>query len=365
MPSRFRAPGRVNLIGEHTDYNDGLVLPVALDLQCVAAAEPRPDGRVVCRSANADGELALDPSSLPARTGDWRDYVAGVVFLLRERRVAPGATLSLRSTVPLGAGLSSSAALEVAVAVALLDLAGVTMPLTDVAVLCQRAEHEFVGAACGIMDQYVACHARRGTALLLDCRTLTHRHLPLPDGLRIVVCDSGVRHAHADGEYNRRRSECRDAAAILGVASLRDLHTSMLPDIATRLDERLLRRVRHVVTENARVERFAAALEREDLAALKPIMRDSHESLRSDYEVSCTELDALVDVACAFVGVYGTRMTGGGFGGSTVNLVDADAVDAFREHVSAEYARRFGRAPGIYVSRAASGAGPLAESDDE
>ena len=355
---RVRAPGRVNLIGEHTDYNDGLVMPIALDLACVAAASPRADGVVTCRSANADGELVLGPAR-PSRTGTWHDYVSGVVMLLRERGVTAGADLDLHSNVPLGAGLSSSAALEVSVALALLEVAGADMPRTAVAQLCQRAENEVVGAACGIMDQYVACHARAGTALVLDCRTLQHRHVPLPPDLRIVVCNSLVRHAHADGEYNRRRSECRDAAAALGVASLRDVEPSMLPDAATRLDDRAFRRVRHVVTENARVERVAAALEHSDLSALKPLLWESHESLRTDYEVTCEELDALVDIAMPLEGLVAARMTGGGFGGSTVNLVAADAVQAFGARVTEGYEQRFGQRPEIYVSAAADAGGRL------
>ena len=359
MPRRFRAPGRVNLIGEHTDYNDGLVMPVALGLSCVTTAVPRHDGVVTCRSAEAPGELVLAPGARPLRTATWRDYVAGVTTLLREHGVTSGADLDVRSEVPLGAGLSSSAALEVSVATALLEVDGTSMDRTALAQLCQQAENAFVGAACGIMDQYVACHARAGTALLLDCRALSHRYVPLPPRLRIVVCDSGVRHAHADGEYNRRRSECRDAATALGVASLRDVPVSMLPDAAQRLDHRLLRRVRHVVSENARVEAFAQALESGDLKALKPIMRASHDSLRDDYEVSCDELDILVDIATSLDGVVGTRMTGGGFGGSTVNLVEEDAVPAFQARAATFYEQRTGRRLAIHVSTAADAAGPL------
>ena len=363
-PRLFRAPGRVNLIGEHTDYNDGFVMPVALNLSCWVAAAPRADRTLVVHSINAEATAAVDVDTVPSRTGSWVDYVAGVATMLREHGMAQGANLLVHSEVPAGAGLSSSAALEVGIATALMDLWRISLDPTTVARLCQRAENEVVGAAVGIMDQYTAMHAREGTALMLDCRTLQHRLIALPSEIRIVACNSMVRHSIAAGEYNRRRAECIAALAKLrerdpGIGSLRDVNLSMLGAARESLGDLLFRRARHIVTENARVVRAAEALERRDSSALGVLMAESHRSLRDDYEVSAPELDILVDAASGSPGLYGSRMTGGGFGGCTVNLVHAEAVDVFRSRIMARYEAATGLKPEIYVSGSADAAGAV------
>jgi len=360
-PRVFRAPGRVNLIGEHTDYNDGFVMPVALELSCWVAAAVRTDRTITVHSLNADQTAFIHVDAAPQRTGTWVDYIAGVAAMLREHGANAGASLLVHSEVPAGAGLSSSAALEVAVATALLDLAGVSLDPTTIARLCRRAENDVVGAAVGIMDQYTAVHARAGAALMLDCRALRHHPIPVPSEVRIVACNSMVRHSIADGEYNQRRAECAVAAAMLkerhpGVTSLRDADLLQLEESRERLGDVLYRRARHVISENARVILAAHALQTGDLAALGPLMADSHASLRHDFEVSVPELDLLVEAATGLAGVYGARMTGGGFGGCTVNLVHEASVEVFRGAVTERYEAATGRKPDIYVSGAAEAA---------
>jgi galactokinase len=363
-PLLFRAPGRVNLIGEHTDYNDGFVMPCALNLSCWIAAARRDDRRIVVRSMNADDTGAFNVDDPPARTGGWTDYVAGVSHMLGQHGVAAGANLLICSDVPAGAGLSSSAALEVAVATALIDLAGTELEPATIARLCQQAENEVVGAPVGIMDQFVATHARAGHALVLDCRSLQHRQVPLPSWIRIVACNSMVRHSNVRGPYNDRRGECRAALATLservpGLASLRDADLTLLDKARTELGDVLFRRARHVVTENARVIRAAAALDAGDFDTLAALMADSHRSLRDDFEVSVPELDLLVATAAEHPGVYGARMTGGGFGGCTVNLVHEEAVETFRRRILEQYETGTGVTPAVYVSIAAGAAEPI------
>jgi galactokinase len=362
-PQVYRAPGRVNLIGEHTDYNDGFVLPAALGLATWVAAGRRDDGRLVVHSEHLDQSREwnlADAEPPPAR--HWSDYVAGVAVVLRRAgHHVGGANLLIASDVPIGSGLSSSAALEVASALALLDLAGLDVDRTELAKLCQRAEIEFVGARVGIMDQFIACHGVAGAAVLLDCRSLESRPVPLAADLRLVACNSMVRHGHAGGEYNRRREECERGVALLGrhnpgVQSLRDVTLTLLESHRHELPDVIFRRCRHVITENGRVEAAAGAFTSGRLDALRTLMARSHSSLRHDYEVSCPELDLLVELAEAVPGVYGARMTGGGFGGCTVNLVQADAVGEFHDRVSAAYETRTGRRPEIYVSEAGPGA---------
>lgn len=362
-PAVYRAPGRVNLIGEHTDYNDGFVMPVALALGCWVAAAPRDDGLLLVHSANLDERVEVDCTQPLIPSGGWRDYVVGVAAMLQAQGCPlRGATLLIDSQVPVGAGLSSSAALEVAIATALIDIGGFALAPATLAGLCQRAENEFAGAASGIMDQFVACHARAGTALMLDCRSLEYRLLPLPRALRLVACNTMVRHSIAAGEYNRRHAECDEAVARLAavqpsVRSLRDVDVAVLERGRGVLTNVLFRRARHVVTENERVLLAADALERGELGVLGTLMAESHRSLRDDYEVSCPELDHLVEIAAGMTGVYGARMTGGGFGGCSVNLVHEDAVDEFSQRVPPLYERRWGRAPEIYVAGSADAAG--------
>ncbi len=362
-PRLYRAPGRVNLIGEHTDYNDGFVLPAAIDLAAWVAGRARPDRTLVVHAVDLDRGASFDlDDTAPVRAGDWTDYVRGVAIeLARAGHRLSGADLLVASEVPIGAGLSSSAALEVAVAWALLDLTGITPDPLAVARLCQAAENRFVGARCGVMDQFAASHGRADHALHLDCRTLEARAVPLPEGVALVVCDSLVQHALATGEYNRRRAECEQGVAVLArhrsdVRALRDATADEVDRHRDELGDVLHRRCRHVVAENARVASAVAALERADVATLGSLLVASHASLRDDYEVSCPELDLLVETATRQPGVHGSRMLGGGFGGSTLSLVVPDAVPDVAAAIGERYRRAYGRVPHLRVCRAADGA---------
>ncbi len=358
-PRVFRAPGRVNLIGEHTDYSDGFVMPVAIEFATYVAAAPGADRKLRVHSDNygTTEEIAVVSAQ---RRQHWSDYIAGVaVELQRIGLDVPGTNLEITGSVPLGSGLSSSAAIEVATALALLAMAGKHAGRNDVALVCQRAENSFVGARCGIMDQFIACNGRAGHALMLDCRSLEFQLVPIPEGLSIVACNTMVRHAIAGGEYNQRRRQCEDAARKMGVSVLRDVS---LPDFQRQehaLTEGERKRARHVIAENTRVGEFAEALRADDRARIGSLMAESHRSLRDDFEVSCRELDIMVELANQVDGAIGARMTGGGFGGCTVNLVRDDAVDRFRDHIAREYERATGRKPEIYVTRAAEGAGEV------
>jgi galactokinase len=361
----FRAPGRVNLIGEHTDYNDGFVLPAAIDLQVFAAAARRADRTLRIHSANFDETVSLELDAGCVRRDHWSDYPFGVaVTLERAGHALCGADLLLYGDLPPGAGLSSSAALEVASACALAAVAGVELSKLETAKLCQRAENEFVGTLCGIMDPFVSTLAKAGHALLIDCRSLESRPVPLPDAVRLVICHSGVRHALASGEYNARRAQCEEGVRALAerdprVRSLRDATLATLEENRGLIPPVVFARCHHVLSENERTLEAAAALERGDFSAVGRLMAASHESLRDEYEVSCRELDALVEAVAPLQGVFGARMTGGGFGGCTVNLVRSDAVEAFRTGVTQAFERATGRKPKIYESAPAEGAGEL------
>lgn len=365
-PRLFRAPGRVNLIGEHTDYNDGFVLPAALDLAVFVAIAPRPDRRLRLRSLVMDetAEFDLDDSA-PLPRGDWSDYARGVaVVLARAGHRLSGADLLIDADLPLGAGLSASAAFEVAVGYALLAVSGLSVDKVELAKICQRAENEFVGMRCGIMDQYISCCAVAGSALLLDCRSLDAKPVAIDPSVRLVVCDTTIRHKLVANEYNARRDECERAVALLssrvdGVSALRDVSIETLMRHAEALPEVVFRRARHVVSENDRTLRAAAALESGDLAACGRMMDLSHASLRDDYEVSCPELDLLVDIARRLPGVYGARMMGGGFGGSTINLVDAEHAAAFAQSVQEQYRLAMGVTPPVFACAPGPGAGPV------
>lgn len=369
----FAAPGRVNLIGEHTDYNDGFVMPVALAFRARVLAAPRDDGRLRLYSRALADEVML-PVPGPAAhraagTPHWSDYVVAVAWALAEAGARiPGADLLLDSDVPIGAGLSSSAAIEVASALALASLGRVDLTGKALAQLCQRAENAYVGTRCGIMDQFASTHGRAGHALLIDCRSLAHETLtlepPSGGGAQIVVANTTVRHALAGGEYNRRRAECEAGVAALrahfpAIDALRDVSSAALETVRDALEPGIYRRCRHVVGENERVQASAAALRRGDLVAFGALMRASHASLREDYEVSCPELDLLVDLASEVEGVLGARMTGGGFGGCTVNLVRPAAVGPLIARLEAGYRAATGIVPPLYVCGAAGGAGPL------
>ena len=315
------------------------------------------------RSTEFPEVFEFDLTNLPQRRlGAWCDYVVGVALALGLAgiRVA-GVNLLVHGEVPMGSGLSSSAAIEVATALALLRLSKKKMPLPTVAKLCQQAENEFVGARVGIMDQFVSCFGRASHALLLDCRSLKHEFVQLPANLQLVICNTMVGHELASGEYNARRAECEEGVRILRIVlpevrALRDVTLSQLEDHRQKLSLKVFARCRHVITENARVKSAVEAFHKEDTAALGPLLRDSHRSLRDDYEVSCKELDLMVEIATAQPGLIGARMTGGGFGGCTINLVESAAVNNFRRNVGAAYSSKTGLTPEIYVSPASEGA---------
>ena len=353
----------MNLIGEHTDYNDGFVLPAAIGFCCWVAGARRSDRKLAIHSENFNEtvEVSLDSLPLPGKK-HWANYPAGVAWALEQsgKRLS-GANVFIAGEVPLGAGLSSSAAIEVAVGFALLNQSGHQVDRVELAKLCQRAENEFVGARVGIMDQFVSCSGRAAHALLLDCRSLEFELVKLPAGVQLVICNTMVKHEISSGEYNTRRAECEEGVrelqgALPGIRALRDVTLAQLEKHRALIEPKVLSRCRHVVTENARVIRAVEAFKETDLKALGSLMRDSHRSLRDEYEVSCKELDLMTEIAAAQRGVIGTRMTGGGFGGCTINLVETSAVDDFKRQVSAEYLSKTGLSPEIYVSSASEGA---------
>jgi galactokinase len=364
-PRLFRAPGRINLIGEHVDYNDGFVMPAALDLSIWAAIAPRPDRRLRIRSLIMDDivEFDLDDSAAQPR-GDWTDYIRGVaIFLERAGYRLSGADLVLNGNLPIGAGLSASAAFEVSAGFALLTISGAEVDRVELAKICQRAENQFVGVRCGIMDQYISCCGVAGSALLLDCRSLTSRKVAIDPQARLVLCDTMVRHQLASDEYNVRREDCERAAAVLstriaGISALRDVTFAQLMRHADSMPELVFRRARHVVGEIDRTLRAAAALDAGDLKECGRLMSLSHESLRDDYQVSCAELDLMVDIAHSIPGVYGARMMGGGFGGCTINLVDVRHADAFAQAMAERYQIATGVTPPILTCVPGPGAGP-------
>ena len=363
-PTRIvRAPGRINLIGEHTDYNDGLVLPAAIDLEVRIAYRPTDDqtATLTLLATGQTGSVRLDDPG--PRRGDWRDYLAGVAWAIAsDGRRVQGFSGVLASTVPIGSGLSSSAALELACAWA---LSGPSAPAIDsrgLAVLCQRAENDYVGVRCGLMDQYAAANGVRGAALLLDCRTREHRVVPLPDELALIVAHTGMPRRLDASAYNERRAECQRAATSIAslepsVRSLRDVDEAMLERHRDVVDPIAYQRALHVITENARVTATVAALGSGDLDSVGRSMLASHVSLRDRFEVSSPELDALVEIAMATPGVVGARMTGAGFGGCTLTLVHASSAEALAARLTSEYTLRTGLIAKVWTVRAVDGAG--------
>jgi galactokinase len=352
------APGRVNLIGEHTDYNDGFVLPMAIDRGLRIAVRRRP-GRIAMVSSDRGGATSEIDLAGPLAAGrtDWGRYVEGVVAGYRRQGwEIPGFEAAITADLPAGGGLSSSAALEVGMATAIEALCGRELPTADKAHLCQRAEHEFAGVPCGIMDQFAVAFGRAGHALLLDCRSRDIRPVRLADEVAILVIDSGVKHALADGGYAARRRDCEAAARRLGKVALRDVSPSEWPAAEPLLPAPERQRARHVVAENARVLGFAAAVEAGDWPLAGTLMNDSHASLRDDFEVSCRELDLISEAAADVAGVFGCRMTGGGFGGCAVALVDAARAEAIAADVRARCDAALGAEPAVFATGAAAGA---------
>jgi galactokinase len=365
-PRIFRAPGRVNLIGEHTDYNDGFVMPAAVAFSTYVAIAARPDRKLVIHSEEFPGNFEFDLDHLPERrTGAWCDYVLGVASVLRQRgHELRGANLFVHGEVPVAAGLSSSAALEVASALALMSVGGMQLPLPEVAQLCRQAENSFVGARVGIMDQFVSCLGKAGHALLLDCRSLEFQFVPVPAGIQLVVCNTMTKHDHATGAYNTRRHECEEGVRYFqkwnpAVRALRDVSVEFLDQHIHDVPATIAKRCSHVVHENQRTLDAARVLREGDLIRVGKLMRESHESLRDLYEVSCRELDIMVDAAEGLPGFCGGRMTGGGFGGCTVNLVREEHAENFAKQIGERYRQNTGINPQIYLCTAEDGAGEV------
>ncbi len=362
-PDVYRAPGRVNLIGEHTDYNLGFVFPIALEMACFVAIAPAGHGKLRAYSRDMGDEFRISVEELPNAkpAGKWHDYVVGVARELARAGVKlESRDLWIKSTVPAGSGLSSSAALEIGTAVALLDSR--EMNRLDIALLGQRAESGFVGMPCGIMDQYASVFGHAGAAIQIDCRSLTHEYVPLPRNAAIVAVNSMVKHELGTSAYRERVAECQAAVAAIRaiepcVESLRDASLDLFNRVQNRIPDVPRRRARHVISETQRVIDFAAAARANDLGEMGRLFLASHRSMQHDYEITCEEIDFLVDTAITLPGVYGARMTGGGFGGCTVNLIAPDAADTFRDSLTHAYQDKFGITPAFYDCKPAEGAG--------
>jgi galactokinase len=356
QPRMFRAPGRINIIGEHLDYNGGAVVPTTVDLFTWAAASPRDDRLLDVLLWNHGSRHRLDLDALrPDGSGEVTEYLKGVAWALQEDGIeAAGCNLVIGGDIPLGGGLSSSASLEVVLARALAERAGASPDGRRLARLCHRAEAEFVGVRCGIMDQYAVALGRGGQAMVLDCARATFEFCPLPAAAAFLVTHSGVSHRLPAGSYNTRREECSGALALLreacpGLGHLAELTPDQLESNRLRLGETLFRRCRHVVSENGRVGQARRALLEDDVERLGALMDASHRSLRDDYEVSCAEVDALVDIARACDGVLGSRIMGGGFGGCALSLVRPEAMQDAVRHITREYGALLGREPWMHV----------------
>jgi galactokinase len=361
-PAIFVAPGRVNLIGEHTDYAEGFVMPAAINFATLAAISPRSDGKIVIYSENFGEEKSFDASATPTAHKDWSDYPMGVVAILSgEGHKFPGFSLTLWGDVPLGSGLSSSAALEVVTALAVLSLINVTYPGPVLARLCQRVENEFVGANCGIMDQFISANGKKDHALLLDCRDLSFQLAPIPANVAIVIANTMVKHSIAGGDYPTRRRESEAACAIIashrpGVPFLRDATLEDLERWGHEMEPKSLMRARHVISENLRTVAASKALLRGDMKELGRLMAEAHISYSGDFEGSCVEADTMVDLAHDLPGLIGARLTGGGFGGCTVNLVEQEHAESFAKTLGERYAAKTGITPEIHICHASEGA---------
>lgn len=372
-PQVYRAPGRVNLIGEHTDYCEGFVLPAAIEFATLVAISQRSDGRVVAHSVNLNERVDktvtefIDHASLRSgRELEWSDYPAGVLWALQQHGIPidNGFSITIAGDVPLGAGLSSSASVEVATAFAVLGATSFDLPLPAIAQLCQHAENDFVGANSGIMDQFVSCCGKLDHAVMIDCRSLQYTLAPIPPEVRIVICNSMVKHSVAAGEYNTRRAEIEEGTAILRshrpeIKALRDATLDDLARWGKEMKPNVLRRCRHVITEDNRVLAALEAFRAHDLTRFGQLMHEAHVSFRDDFEASCSEIDILVGLASKQPGCYGSRLTGGGFGGCTVNLVAGDRVHEFTDAMKSGYKQATNIDAEIYVTRASGGAEEL------
>jgi galactokinase len=355
------APGRVNLIGEHTDYNDGFVLPMAIDRHTIIVAD-RTNDRQVTLNSNTTGDTTSFSVRGRVERGEpaWSNYPRGVVAGFQARGIkVPGFQAIIDSTVPFGGGVSSSAALEVAMATLLEAMSATTLDQIEKALLCQKAEHDFAGVPCGIMDQFTSVLAKKDHALLLDCRSRTAQSIPMIDpAITVLIVNTNVRHKLAESAYAKRKAECGMAAKHLGVASLRDATLQQLEGARVKMDEIVFRRARHVITENERTLRAADDLRAGNWRRIGQRMYESHQSLKNDYEVSCPELDAVVEIAKSMAGdgMIGCRMTGAGFGGCTVSLVRTDAVQKITRKMDEAYERKTGLQAAIFSTRPAGGA---------
>lgn len=365
-PRLFRAPGRVNLIGEHTDYNGGFVLPMAIDREAAVAIAPREDRQICVHSMNKEETAEFDLDKETERERSWLNYIEGVARLLERKNVKlKGADILILSDIPTGAGLSSSAALEIVVGLALTGISEQKVDKKTLALIGQQTEHEFVGAKVGIMDQFVSAHAKAGHALLLDCRSLEYENVPLDTtDYAVVICDTNVKHDLATSEYNTRRTECEQGVEVLkqdlpDISQLRDVRLADFERLENKLPDVIRRRCRHVITEIDRTLQAAEALKQNDLKEFGRLMWLSHESLRDDYEVSSKELDLMVEIAKSCNGILGARMTGGGFGGSTVNLVKRGNLKDFIEKINSQYQKETNIEPTIYISEASAGASEI------
>lgn len=363
---QYRAPGRVNIIGEHSDYNEGFVLPTTTSAYTNVTAELRTDRQVRLTSRNLDDTKTFALDDIVVRASpDWSDYARGVIAEIEADGTAlRGADIVINGNIPIGGGLSSSASFEVGIAIAMLDLAGATLPKQRIAQLCQRAEIRYAGVNCGIMDQLTIAGCEKGKAMLIDCRSLETKHVDIPTEAQMLVVDSGTRHQLSECGFNDRTRECAEAVEVLSsansdVTALRDVSLAMLEKRKGDLGNVLYRRARHVVTEIKRVLDAFDALRINDLATLGHLINASHASLRDDFEVSCEAVDQLVEIANACPGVLGSRQIGGGFGGCVLCLTTAEHLEDVRERITVEYGRLSGADPWVHVVAATNPAGPV------
>lgn len=361
-PRLFRAPGRVNLIGEHTDYNEGFVFPMAIDRFTYVAISKREDMILNIYSSGFKKKVTIDLCTAEPKK-HWSDYVVGVaVILMQEGYSVSGADIYIESNVPLGAGLSSSAAIEVSIARALAAVNRHQIDSLELAKICQKAENKFAGMNCGIMDQFISIHGKKNCALFLDCRSLNYEPVPLDiSKAGIVVCNTMVKHELGASEYNKRRKECESGVAAIkikypNVNSLRDATIGYLEEVKSDIDDVVFRRCKHVISENERTALSISALKTKNFELFGNLLNGSHDSLRDDYEVSCKELDIMVDLARSMDFVYGARVTGGGFGGCTVNLVKHDETERFTEEIKKQYFEKTGILPDVYSFLPSNGA---------